>query len=142
MPMSSYLKDKVVNIALSGGQPGATAFKVPSIWIALYLGNPNVAVDVPEVTGGGYARILVPQTAEGGFSSESMSGISSLNSSLEFPRALTDWGLVTYVGLVDSASGPGNLLFYGTMTNHVSGVTISTDEIFRLQAGELVVTLV
>lgn len=141
MPMSSYLKDKVVNIVLKGDS--ATAFKVPNIWVALFTGDPNTAdtLSLVEVSAPSYARLAVPQTAGTGFETVSLSGIGSLQSSLEFPRALESWGTITHVGIVDAASGTTQLLFYGTIVNHVDGVTISVDEIFRLQSGELVVTV-
>jgi hypothetical protein len=105
MPMTSYLRK-----ALGDESIGKAAFAMPAaIYVSLFTASPGDAGSLAnEVAGGGYTRVEAT-TKMGVFNLST--GIATNTSSIDFANPVTDWGTVTYAGIVDAAAA-GNLLYY------------------------------
>ncbi len=128
--IANYLEEKILNHVLRG----VASTSPVSLWLALYTTNPTDADTGVEVTGGSYARkqvvFTVPAQVSGKAETENTLDI-------EFAQATATWGTVTHIGVRD-ASTAGNLLFYGALQ---TPKYIETDDILRITAGELAITL-
>lgn len=124
--MSNYLENALINGTLRN-----TTYTAPTtVYVALYTTDPTDADTGTEVSGGGYARQSVAFGAP--------SNGSSVNSAdVTFPQATASWGTVGWLGLRDASTG-GNLLYHTPLT---TAKAIDTDDIFKIAAGNLSVTL-
>jgi len=126
MPMSTYLKNALVNVTLRN-----TAYTAPvTAYIALYTTDPTVADAGTEVTGGSYARQSAAFDAP-------TAGATANTSNITFPTATADWGTVTHVGVRDALTA-GNLLYFAPLT---TARTIITNDQLVILAGQLTDTL-
>lgn len=120
--VSDYLEDKLLDHLL-----GRTTYTAPA---TLYVGLWSVALSdastgstAGEISGGGYARVAVTNnTAQWPSAS---SGSKANASAVAFPYALSNWGTVRTVAILD-ASTAGNLLFFATPAPVVSVAAYDT----------------
>jgi len=122
---SDYLENKVLSYVFSGGsfsQPGTK-------YLALYTTAPTDAGGGTELSGSAYARQSCAFTTTGAQATNS--------SAVEWPTATGSWGTVVAVGVFDGSSG-SNLLAWNNLT---ASKTISTGDVFRINAGDLDIDL-
>lgn len=84
-------------------------------YIALYTADPGEAgsANTNEAAYGSYARVTV--TGSTGFSAAS--GGSTANTGLiQFPECTSGSETITYVGIVDTVSGAGTIIYSGALT--------------------------
>jgi len=124
--MSNYLETELFDHVLRNA-----SFTSPTtVYIALFTDDPTDADSGTEVSGNNYARQAVAFDAPS-------NGVGS-NTSLEtFPTASGSWGTISHVGLYDALT-TGNLLFHSPLD---ASKTIATDDVFKINAGNLTVTL-
>lgn len=145
--MSNYLENKLVDHLFRG-----TAYTAPAtIAIALCTAAPDdtsTGATITEVpNSGSYARqTLNPSTTNwrdtaGGTAATSSgtTGTTANNATITFPTATGNWGTVTHVVIVDSATwGAGNVLFWAALS---ASQAINTGGTFSFSAGNLSVQL-
>jgi hypothetical protein len=122
---SDYLENAVLGYVFSGAsfsQPGTK-------YLALYTTAPTDAGGGTELSGSAYARQSCAFTTTGAQATNS--------SAVEWPTATGSWGTVVAVGVFD-ASSSGNLLAWNNLT---ASKTISTGDVFRINAGDLDIDL-
>lgn len=107
---STYLDNKILAHVFNG-----TVYTTPAKYWALFtsakgLTDNGSAKD--EVTGEGYARVKVANNA---FTTPSAGEVKNANN-IEFPVAVSNWGRVAYVAIMDAATG-GNVLAWGVIRN-------------------------
>jgi hypothetical protein len=125
--MSDYLEVKLLNLTLN-----ASAYTAPTAHVALHTADPTDAGTGAEVSGGSYARQTVSFATAAG-----TSGSVTTDADMTFPTATGSWGTVTHVGIWDAVSS-GNLLYHTPLD---SSKVIGEDDIFKITAGNLTVTL-
>jgi hypothetical protein len=122
---SDYLENAVLGYVFSGAsfsQPGTK-------YLALYTTAPTDAGGGTELSGSAYARQSCAFTTTGAQATNS--------AAVEWPTATGSWGTVVAVGVFD-ASSSGNLLAWNNLT---ASKTISTGDVFRINAGDLDIDL-
>lgn len=107
---STYLDNKILGHVFND-----TAYATPAKYWALFtsakgLTDNSSAKD--EVTGEGYARVKAENSA---FTTPSASVVKNANA-IEFPVAISNWGRVTHVAIMDAATD-GNVLAWGVIRN-------------------------
>ena len=103
----------------------------PTTWyIGLFTSDPtDTGAAGTEVSGGSYARTSASFT---------ISGNEATNSaSIEFPEATGSWGTITHIGVMD-ASSAGNMIVHSALS---ASKTIASGDVFRINAGDLDITL-
>jgi len=102
----------------------------PTAWyLGLFTSDPGEGGTGTEVSGGGYSREAVTFT---------VSGNTATNSgAIEWDAATASWGTVTHIAIMDAASG-GNMIASNALT---TAKAIGTDDIIRVPAGDLDITL-
>lgn len=124
--MSNYLENALINATLR-----ATSYTSPAnVYVGLFTSDPTDAGSGTEVSGGSYARQEVT------FSSPS-NGVTSNSADITFDQATADWGIVGWIGIFDALT-TGNLLYHTALN---TAKTIETDDIFKIESGQLSVTL-
>ena len=125
MSFSNYLENKLLLHTF-----GATAYTAPTtLYLAIHTTNPAEDNSGTEVSGSAYARQTVAFTVT--------TSTASNTAAVEFPTATGSWGTLTHVGVYDALTG-GNLLAYAALT---TSKIISTNDVFRVPAGDLDITL-
>jgi len=121
--MSDYLEQGIANLIFR-----AVAFTPPAqLFIALYTSDPQDDNSGTEVSGNGYARMLVAFDVPVG-------GATQNSATITHPTATgDDWGPITHAALFDALSG-GNMLLHGALT---TPRTILVGDSFRWTAGEI-----
>jgi hypothetical protein len=105
-------------------------------YLTLYTSAPSDSGGGTEVSAGGYARLAVIQgTAAWNASS---AGTVTNVSTLVVGTASADWGTVTALSFMDTASGTGNLQWWGTLT---ASKVVQSGDIFQFAAGSLAIGL-
>ena len=123
---SNFLEDALINAVLRN-----TTYTSPAtVYVSLYTTDPTDADTGTEVSGGSYARTAVTFGAPS-------NGVTTNSADVTFPTATASWGTVTHIGIHD-ASTAGNLLFHTPLD---TAKTIDTSDIFRIETGNLSVTL-
>ena len=128
--MTNYLETKLLQFVLNNNAGSLSA--VSTIYLALFTANPTETGSLSNevsTSGTGYARQSVAFTTS--------NNASSNTSNIEFSAAQSSWGTVTHIGIMD-ASTSGNMLFHGALT---VSKTIDTNDIFRINAGDLDITI-
>jgi hypothetical protein len=126
--MSNYLENALLNGTLNG-----TTYTAPTtVYVGLYTSDPTDANTGTEVSGGSYARKAVTFATASG-----TSGSVATNADVTFDEATDYWGIVGWIGILDSLSG-GNLLYHTALD---VSKEIDTGDIFTIQTGNLTVTL-
>jgi len=128
---SNYYENKIIDHMLRG-----QSFTPPTtIYLALFI-SPVTDSELEqgtlthEVSGNGYARQPITLTTASNGQAENAENI-------EFPAATGDWGTVTHVAIMDAQTG-GNVLMYSAID---TPKTVGTNDIFRVNAGDLKVTV-
>lgn len=125
MSFSNYLENKLLLHTF-----GATAYTAPTtLYLAIHTTNPAEDNTGTEVSGSAYARQSVVFTVT--------TNTTSNTAAVEFPTATGSWGTLTHVGVYDALTG-GNLLAYAALT---TSKIIGTNDVFRVPAGDLDITL-
>jgi hypothetical protein len=125
MSFSNYLENKLLLHTF-----GATAYTAPTtLYLAIHTTNPAEDNTGTEVSGSAYARQSVAFTVT--------TSTASNTAAVEFPTATGSWGTLTHVGVYDALTS-GNLLAYAALT---TSKIISTNDVFRVPAGDLDITL-
>jgi hypothetical protein len=125
MSFSNYLENKLLLHTF-----GATAYTAPTtLYLAIHTTNPAEDNTGTEVSGSAYARQTVAFTVT--------TSTASNTAAVEFPTATGSWGTLTHVGVYDALTS-GNLLAYAALT---TSKIISTNDVFRVPAGDLDITL-
>ena len=125
MSFSNYLENKLLLHTF-----GATAYTAPTtLYLAIHTTNPAEDNTGTEVSGSAYARQSVAFTVT--------TSTASNTSAVEFPTATGSWGTLTHVGVYDALTS-GNLLAYAALTTNK---IIDTNDVFRVPAGDLDITL-
>jgi hypothetical protein len=124
--ISNYLENALIN-----GTLRATTFTAPAnIYVGLFTSDPTDAGTGSEVSGGSYARKEITFAAPS-------NGVTESNADVTFDTATASWGTISFVGLYDALSG-GNLLYHTALD---IPKVIDTNDIFKINAGGLTVTL-
>lgn len=123
--MSNYLENALINVTLRN-----TSFTAVSPYVGLFTSDPTDAGSGTEVSGGSYSRTAVTFGAPS-------NGVTTNSADVIFPTATASWGTVTHIGIYDAATG-GNLLYHTPLD---ISKTIDTGDIFRINTGNLSVTL-
>lgn len=126
MPVTQFVHVAIANALFLGT---STTFAHSGAYVGLFTSDPGFfGLQSGEVSGGGYARIQ-PTWSSGG-DSRTVTDIS-------FPIATANWGTVTHVGVMDSATG-GNMLAYEPTT---SPMVLETDDVVVLKNGDFTVNV-
>lgn len=109
---SDYLELKVLDHALSDG-----AFTEPlNVYLALWtsaLTDASTGATAGEANYTTYARVEILATDM----SAAAAGSKTNTSAFTFPACTAGSSTITYFCVVDSASGAGNILYWGTVTS-------------------------
>ena len=122
---SNYLEDKINDHLLGGTTYSPLATVYLALWTAT-LSDSSTGAPAGEVSGGSYARLAITNNTTNW--PNSSGGVKSNGTVLTFATPSGSWGTVTDWALIDSSSGAGNILFYGTLTTPKtinSGDTVS-----------------
>lgn len=104
------------------------------VFVGLHTAQPTQAAPA-EAAGGAYARQAYgAYTITGTNEGPSTAGNNAI---IQFPTATADWGTITHVGIWTASTG-GTLLGWQPL---VTAKAISTDDVFRILANKLQVTL-
>ena len=124
--MSNYLENALINATLRN-----TAYSSPAtVYVGLFTSDPTDAGSGTEVSGGSYARKAVTFAAPS-------NGVTTNSADVTFDQATADWGVVGWIGIFDALT-TGNLLYHTALN---TAKTIETDDIFKIESGQLSVTL-
>lgn len=136
--MSNWLKGIIASHAFGSG----TWAKPSVIAIALCStppssGNDGTLNGLEVANAGSYARQELNPSSVNWLDPITNDGTEN-NTTITFPVATADWGMVSGVAIIDSSTyGAGNMYFYGTL---VRAKDISQDDQFKFNAGDLDVT--
>jgi hypothetical protein len=124
--MSTYLANSVINATLRNISYTSPA----TVYLALFLNDPTDNNSGGEINAPSYVRqpILI---------SAPVNGVASNLTSVIFDASTTNWGTINYIGIYDAVTG-GNLLYSDALT---TPQTININQIFRMYAGDLTITL-
>lgn len=107
MSMSNYLEAAVLNHLFRG-----VTFTPPSsLYMSLFTGDPTEAgLFADECSGTDFARVAVDISTVGTVFGSPSSGVITSSAKIQFPvPGADDWGTITHVALLDSATlGAGN----------------------------------
>lgn len=125
MSFSNYLETKILDHTFGG-----TAYTAPTtLYLAIHTSNPAEDNTGTEVSGSAYARQSVAFTVT--------NNLATNTAAVEFPTATGSWGTLSHVGVYDALTG-GNLMAYAALT---TSKIIDTNDVFRVPAGDLDITL-
>jgi hypothetical protein len=130
---SNYLENKVLDHTLR-----VTAYTQPSnLYLALFnntstnaAANLEANIITDEVAEASYARKAVTFAA-------AVDGESATSANVTFDAALTSWGSITHVAIMDALT-TGNVLYWGEAA---AAKTIDVGDIYQISTGNLTVSL-
>ena len=126
MPVTQFVHVAIANALFLGS---STTFAHTGAYVGLFTSDPGFfGVQSGEVSGGGYTRIQ-PTWSVASF------GDSRTVADISFPVATANWGTVTHVGIMDSATG-GNMLAYEPTAAPIS---VGIDDQVNLKNGDFTV---
>jgi len=134
--LSDYLEAQLLNLLFRS----QTAWKPSAIYIGLWtatLDDTATGSTAGEVSGGSYARQQVVQS-DANWTAPGAAGLIDNVNAITFPQATANWGTITDVMIVDTASGAGNCLFYGALT---TPKTVNSGDTFKFNVGDLDISL-
>ena len=134
--MSDYLEAQLLNLIFRT----QVAWKPSAIYIGLWtatLADASTGATAGEVSGGSYARVQVTQL-DANWNAPGVGGLTDNVAAITFPTATGSWGTVTDVAIVDTASGAGNIMFYGALT---ASKVVGSGDTFKFSIGDLDITL-
>ena len=121
MPSSYDLANKTINNYLVSG----------TCYIGLFINEVQRDASGSEVNAPSYSRKVII------FNGPS-NGITINSADVFFDQAQEDWGIISYYGVFDAATG-GNLLFYDTL---LFNETVKAGETLRIPAGQLQLSVI
>jgi len=125
MSLSNTYETEVLEWLFTG-----TSVTRPTAWyVGLFTSDPTDAGTGTEVSGGSYVREAATFSVTG--------DTATTTAAVEWPVATASWGTITHVAIHDALTG-GNIIAYAALTE---SKTISTDDVFRIPAGDLDITL-
>jgi len=125
MSLSNTYETEVLEWLFTG-----TSVTRPTNWyLGLFLSNPTDAGTGTEVSGGSYVREVATFSVTG--------DTATTTAAVEWPVATADWGTITHVAVHDALTG-GDIIAYAALT---APKTINTDDVFRIPAGDLDITM-
>ena len=103
----------------------------PTAWyLGLFTSDPTETGSAgTEVSGGGYVRKAVTFTVSGNLATNS--------AAIEWDAATASFGTVTHIAVMDASTG-GNMIASNSLT---TAKAVATDDIIRVPAGDLDITL-
>lgn len=135
--LSDYLEGKLIDHLFQGTAYTAPTNYYPRLWTAT-LSDSSTPATSGEVTATSSAYSPDAQANSNTVWTKS-SNQASNTADITYDTATADWGTVTDVMLTDNATqGSGNSIFYGALT---ASKTVSTGDVFKFAAGDLVVSL-
>jgi len=108
---------------------GTSVTRPSSFYLGLFTSDPTDAETGTEVSGGAYVREAATFSVTG--------DTATTTAAIEWPVATADWGTITHVAVHDALTG-GNIIAYAALT---ASKTINTDDVFRIPAGDLDITI-
>ena len=145
---SNYLEHKILDHVLKFGNGSLTVgtgsgYAPPAtLYLALYTASPGEAgshTNEVVLTSGGTATAYARQSVTFGAAGAVTAGASATNATVTFPTATANFGTISHVAVVDSAThNAGNVLFYGAVT---TSKTIETGDTFQVSSGNLTISL-
>lgn len=128
--MTDAFENWVLNQAF-GKTPGFTLGT--QFWIALWKGDPTDAgTGATECSSGtsygAYARVTLPALM-----GTATSGYINNITDIVFPQAIANWGDITHIAVMSSATG-GTMIVFASLA---ATVTINNNEQFRINASNL-----
>jgi len=129
--MSNALENAVLNLVLRNTPISTAGISTGTVFAALFTTPTTDSGGGVEVVGGSYAR-----TSVAGFT-VSTAGTSSNSSTVTFPSASANWGVVTHFALYDAATG-GSVLFHGPLT---APRVINAGDSFVFPVGNITVSI-
>ena len=135
--ISDYAEEAILNHVFN-----KDALTGPTTYLALFTDDPTDAGSGTEVSGGSYARVLIYNNGSGApdwtvAAADAPAFAVENDDDITFPPATASWGTVTHFGIFDAAT-VGNLLWHGAFDE---SKTVGTDDVFKITAGNLVLTL-
>ena len=125
--MATNLKNKLLNLTLSG-----TAYAgVDDPYVSLWTSDPTDDETGTEVSAGSYAR------TQASFPLATTGQVVN-DADITFPTSTGSWGTVTHIGLHESDTGTGNMIYH---TELDIAKTIDAGDIFKISSGDLTVEL-
>lgn len=123
MPMTRYLRKKDGDHNI-----GKAAYTMPTAaYLALFTASPtDTGLLTNEVAGSPYARVEITSKMS---SFDLTTGAAVNTSDVDFGVPAANWGIVTYVGVLDAATS-GNMLYYEALPTPRSVTTGSRRVIF------------
>ena len=126
MDFTNYLANKLISATVRN-----VSYSTPEkVYLALFKTNPtknNIGI---EVTGASYTRPNVTFAVPA-------DGVTQNPSQITYAVATTNWGDVSYVGIMDSKED-GNLLYFTELENHKN---ILTGDQLKFKPTEITLTL-
>lgn len=138
--MSDYLESTIIQHIFRS----ATWTKPTTLAIALCSAAPSDtdtgALTSKEIgNSGAYARVTLNPGTANWADVTTNNGTTSNSSAITFTAASADWGTVTHVAIVDSATyGSGNMLFYGALT---ASKIVGNGDTFQFAVNQLTVQI-
>lgn len=108
---------------------GTTVTRPTAWYLGLFTSDPTDAGTGTEVSGGGYVREAATFSVTG--------DTATTTAAVEWPVATANWGTITHVAVHDALTG-GNIIAYAALD---TAKTITTDDVFRIPAGDLDITI-
>lgn len=127
MALTNFGEKKILNHILRNIE------SVPvSPYLALFKASPGeVGSQVDEISGNGYERQPID------FSEVTSDGTTQNSTTVTFPEATGNWGLITHWGIADSLTG-GNLIMYGEVDEPK---TVNKSDMIKFNPGNLTISI-
>lgn len=136
---SNYLENAVLDFWLKNNS--GTYSSPATVYVALFTSDDSTGATSELLEAGTLTNEV--STSATGYGRQSVTfgtitnGVVSNSANVTFSTALTNWGTITHVAVMD-ASTAGNVLFYGALT---TAREILTDDTFQITATNLQITL-
>lgn len=127
---SNYLENALLDHVYGGPDFARPA----TVYVGLFTAALGEAGGGTEVTGGSYAR--QPLTNNNTNFPASVGGLKVNGTTITFPTATAEWGLIVSAGLFDQLTG-GNLLHYGDLAVNK---TIGDGDTAKFNPGDISIT--
>jgi len=125
MSLSNTYETDVLEWLLTGN----AVTRPSSFYLGLFTSDPTDAGTGTEVSGGAYVREAATFSVTG--------DTATTTAAVEWPVATANWGTITHVAVHDASTG-GNIIASAALT---ASKTINTDDVFRIPAGDLDITI-
>lgn len=128
---SDYLENTIGGHVLGSVDYTPVVTTYIGLWTSA-LSDTSTGATAGEVSGGSYARVALTNNTTNW---PAWSGGATSNGiAIDFGTASANWGTVTYFCIVDSASGAGNILYWGDLT---VSKTINSGDSAQFPIGDL-----